>query len=100
MSGLYQLLDEDGALPQCEQCFPTGSSKPIDIHLGDDGPVGFSVTKTWAHKPFREPDCRWVYLCRECFYQVQVEAYTGEETWFATDVYRINPDCLQCQQSL
>ena len=54
MSGLYRLLDEDGALPQCEQCFPTGSSKPIDIHIADDGPVGFSVTKTWAHKPFEE----------------------------------------------
>ncbi len=66
MPGVSRFLDEDGALPQCEQCYPTGNRKPINIRSSDDGSIGFDVSQMWAHKPFGEPDCRWVFLCEEC----------------------------------
>ena len=99
MQGISRFLDEDGALPHCEQCYPTGNSKPINIHSSDDGSIGFTISMMWAHKPFRETDCPWVYLCEECSWKVQVEDVTGKEDWFASrDEYGIHPDCQQCQE--
>ena len=62
------------------------------------GGFGFAVSMVWAHKPFGEADCPWVYLCEECSWKVQVEAVTGKEDCFASkDVYGIHSDCRQCQ---
>ena len=65
MQVISRFLDEDGALRQCEQYYPTGNSKPINIHSSDDGSIGFTVSRVWVHEPFGEPNCRWVYLLRQ-----------------------------------
>ncbi len=65
MQAISRFLDEDGALRQCEQYYPTGNSKPINIHSSDDGSIGFTVSGVWVHEPFGEPNCRWVYLLRQ-----------------------------------
>ena len=95
---ISRYLTEEGALPICEQCNSSGYSKPINIRWSENGSIGFEVSQMWAHKPFGESDCRWVFLCEECCWKVQVEGVTGEEDWFASqDVYGIHPDCPQCQ---
>ena len=96
--GISRHLTEEGALPICEQCNAGGSSGPLQIDSSEDGSLGFRTSMMWAHKPFGEADCRWVYMCDECSWKIQVEAVTGEEAWFASrDVYGIHPDCPQCQ---
>ena len=96
--GISQHLTEEGALPICEQCNASGSNGPFQIVSSDDGSIGFSTSRVWAHKPFDEPTCRYVYICHTCFWAIQKEAYGGEEAWFASrDVYGIHPDCPQCQ---
>ena len=96
--GISRHLTEEGALPICEQCNSSGNSKPINIHSSEDGSISFTISRMWAHKPFEEADCRYVYLCFECCWQVQLEAVAGEEAWFASGVYGIHPDCQQCQE--
>ena len=96
--GISRYLTKEGALPICEQCNASGNSGPVQIVSSDDGSTGFRTSRIWAHKPFGEADCRWVHLCNECSWRVQVEAMTGEETWFASrDVYGIHPNCPLCQ---
>ena len=97
--GISLHLTEEGALPICEQCNSSGNSKPVEIFSSGGGSIGFRTSRTWAHKPFGERDCRWVYLCQECFWAIQQAAYGGIEPWFdGGDVYGIHPDCQQCQE--
>ena len=96
--GISRHLSVEDALPICEQCNSSGSSGPVQISSSGAESIGFSVSMIWAHKPFGETDCRWVYLCEECSWKIQVEAATGEEDWFASkDVYGIHANCPQCQ---
>ena len=96
--GISRYLTDEGGLPICEQCNVGGQRGPVQISINSDGSAGIRTSRMWAHKPFEEADCRWVYLCNECSWKVQVEAVTGEEAWFASrDVYGIHPDCPQCQ---
>ena len=96
--GISQHLTEEGAIPICEQCNADRSAGPVQITFDGGGSIQLRVSRMWAHKPFGETDCRWVYLCHVCSWKVQVEAVTGEEAWFASsDVYGIHPDCPQCQ---
>ena len=97
--GISRHLTEEGALPICEQCNSSGNSKPVEIVSLDGESVGFRASRTWAHKPFGELYCRWVYLCQECFWAIQQQAYGEVEPWFdGADVYGIHPDCQQCQE--
>ena len=97
--GISRHLTEEGALPICEQCNSSGNSKPVEIVSLDGESVGFRASLTWAHKPFGELYCRWVYLCQECFWAIQQQAYGGVEPWFdGADVYGIHPDCQQCEE--
>ena len=97
--GISRHLTEEGALPICEQCNSSGNSKPVEIVSSEDGSIGFRVSTIWVHKPFGEPDCREVYICHECFWAIQQEAYGGIEPWFAGwKAYVRDPDCQQCQE--
>ncbi len=97
--GISRHLTEEGALPICEQCNSSGNSKPVEIVSDDGQSVGFRTSQTWAHKPFGERDCRWVYLCQECFWALQCAVYGGIEPWFAGwEAYVSDPNCQQCQE--
>ena len=97
--GISKHLTEEGALPICEQCNSSGNSKPVEIVSDDGQSVGFRVSMIWAHRPFDESDCRYVYFCDECFWALQEEVYGGVASWFGNvDVYGIHPDCRQCQE--
>ena len=96
--GISRHLTEEGALPICEQCNSNGQKGPVQISVDSDGSAGFRVSMVWAHKPFGEPDCRDVYICHECFWAIQEEAYGGVDPWFeGWKAYVRYPDCRQCQ---
>ncbi len=97
--GISRHLTVEGALPICEQCNSGGQRGPVQISVDVDGSAGFRVTMVWVHKPFGEPDCRDVYICDECFWAIQQEAYGGIEPWFVGWMaYAIDPECRQCQE--
>ena len=96
--GISRHLTEEGALPICEQCNSGGQRGPVQISVRSAGSVGFRVSMVWVHKPFGEADCRRVYICNECFWAIQREAYGGVEPWFeGWKAYVRDPDCRQCQ---
>ena len=96
---ISQHLTEEGALPTCEQCNSSGDSRPGKIFSDDDGSVGFGASKIWVHKPYGEADCRYVYICDECFWALQEEAYGGVDPWFVGwEAYVSDPNCRQCQE--
>ena len=98
--GISRHLTEDGALSICEQCNSGGQRGPVQISVGSDGSAGFRVSLVWVHKPFGEADCRDVYICDECFWAIQQEAYGGVDPWFVGwEAYAIDPDCRQCQEA-
>ena len=78
--GISRHLTEEGALPLCEQCNSSGNSKPVEIVSSDHGSISFTVSRMWAHKPYEEADCRYVYICQECFWALQCEVYGGGRT--------------------
>ena len=94
--GISRHLTEEGAVPICEQCNSRG---PVQISVDNDGSAELRVSMLWAHKPFGEPDCRYVYICDGCFWELQQEIYGGVEAWFEVrEVYVRNPDCQQCHE--
>ena len=97
--GISQHLTEEGALSICEQCNASGDSRPVKIFSNDDGSVGFRASMIWVHKPYGEADCRYVYICDECFWALQEEAYGGVDPWFVGwEAYVSDPNCRQCQE--
>ena len=97
--GISRYLTDEGGLPICEQCNSGGQRGPVQISVDSDGSVGIRTSKVWAHKPFGELDCRYVYICDECFWAIQQEAYGGIEPWFeGWKAYVRDPDCRQCQE--
>ena len=97
--GISRHLTEEGALPLCEQCNSSGNSKPVEIVSSDHGSISFTVSRMWAHKPYEEADCRYVYICQECFWALQCEVYGGVEPWFVGwEAYASDPNCRQCQE--
>ena len=96
--GISRHLTEEGALPICEQCNSGGLRGPVQISVDSDGSAGFRVSTVWVHKSFGESDCRDVYICDECFWAIQQEAYGGVDPWFeGWKAYVRDPDCRQCQ---
>ena len=96
--GISRHLTEEGALPICEQCNSGGQRGPVQISVRSNGSAGFRVSMVWVHKPFGEADCRRVYICHECFWAIQQEAYGGVEPWLeGWRAYVRDPDCEQCQ---
>ena len=96
--GISRHLTEEGALPICEQCNSNGQKGPVQISVDSDGSAGFRGSMVWTHKPFGELDCRNVYICHECFWAIQEEAYGGVDPWFeGWKVYVRDLDCRQCQ---
>ena len=62
--------------------------------------VRFTVKMIWAHRPFGEPDCRYVYFCDEWFWALQEGFCGGVEPWFVGwEAYAIDHDCPQCQET-
>ena len=96
--GISRHLTEEGALPICEQCNSGGLRGLVQISVDSDGSAGFRVSTVWVHKPFGEADCRDVYICDECFWAIQQEAYGGVDPWFeGWKAYVRDPDCRRCQ---
>ena len=101
MSGISRFLNEDGSLPICEQCNSSGQRGPVQVSVESDGSGGFTVSTVLFHKPFGEQECRDVYICYECFWAIQQEAYGGIEPWFeGWKANGIDPDCWQCKEDV
>ena len=88
----------EGALPICE---------PMQFRRAERAGANFRRQRRIGrvqgqhgkvHKPFGEADCRDVYICDECFWAIQQEAYGGVDPWFeGWKAYVRDPDCRRCQ---
>ena len=97
--GISRYITDDGGLPICEQCNSGGQKGPVQISISRDGSVGIRTSRIWVHKPFGEAECRYVYICDECFWAIQQEVYGGVEPWFeGWEAYVPDLDCPQCQE--